>query len=171
MNDQPQEYQDTDHAEARAALPGQVNPLHARAYGAAQASHAGAPADEPGNLPELSASQAQQPTMQQSIPPVQNIYITQQVQQQAPSVVVAVAPKSMALAIVLAAFFGPLGMLYSTVTGAVVMFLASIAVASVTFGIGLIFMWPICIVWAAVAASQANARSVAQAQSMTQISR
>ncbi len=171
MNDQPQEYQATDQAEAPAALPGQVNPLHAHAYGAARASQAGAPADEPGTSPEQSAPQAQQPTMQQSIPPVQNIYITQQVQQQAPSVVVAVAPKSMVLAIVLAAFFGPLGMLYSTVTGAVVMFLASIVVAAVTFGVGLIATWPICIVWAAVAASQANARSVAQAQSMTQISR
>ena len=70
--------------------------------------------------------------------------------------------KSTALAILLALFFGPLGLLYSSVTGAIVMFvlyIASIVVGVMTFGIGLfllLFIHPICAVWAAVAVNSHN---------------
>jgi hypothetical protein len=59
--------------------------------------------------------------------------------------------KSYAIAIVLTILFGPLGMLYSTVFGALVMIVVSALVAAVTFGIGLVFTWPVSIAWAVAA--------------------
>jgi hypothetical protein len=79
---------------------------------------------------------------------------------EAPAVVV-LAPKSVGAAAVLTFFFGPLGMLYSTVLGAVVMFAVEVVVAMLTFGVGLVVTWPVCVVWAAVAASKHNERMVA----------
>lgn len=66
--------------------------------------------------------------------------------------------KSVPLAAVLAFFFGPLGMLYATVLGALIMFLVNIAVAIITLGFGLLLTWPICVLWAAIAASNHNQR-------------
>jgi hypothetical protein len=57
---------------------------------------------------------------------------------------------------VLTFFFGPLGMLYATVTGGIVMLLISIVVAVFTFGLGLLITFPICMIWAAVAVSSYN---------------
>lgn len=76
-----------------------------------------------------------------------------------PNFVMMVAPKSLALAIILALFFGPIGMLYSTVKGAVIMFFGAILLVVVTFGAGfflLLFMNPICAVWAAIATNAHN---------------
>ncbi len=78
-----------------------------------------------------------------------------------PAVVVVASHKSVALAAVLARFFGPLGMLCSTVLGAVVMFFVSVVVAAVTFGFGLLLVWPACVVRAAVAANNHNDRLAA----------
>ncbi len=105
------------------------------------------------------------------MPPVQHIYITQQVtqQQQAAPVILAVAPKSVVLSLVLTFFFGPLGMFYSTVPGALIMIGASLVALFVTFGIGLFVSWPICMIWGAVAASNYNAKFISG--SATQISR
>lgn len=64
--------------------------------------------------------------------------------------------KSVFVAALLAFLFGPLGMLYSTVAGAVVMFVINIVVGFLTAGIGLLLTWPIGVVWAAVAASKRN---------------
>ncbi len=71
----------------------------------------------------------------------------------APHVVVTGPPKSVGLAVVLAFFFGPLGMLYSTVTGALVVFLVNLVSIPFTVGFSLLLTWPIGIVWAGVAAS------------------
>jgi hypothetical protein len=49
-------------------------------------------------------------------------------------------------------------MLYSTVGGAVTMFLINLFMAVVTSGMGFILTWPICIIWGAVAASEHNQR-------------
>lgn len=73
-----------------------------------------------------------------------------------PSMVLMVAPKSLALAIILALFFGPLGLLYSTVKGAVIMFCITFVVALVTLGFGYFFMTPICAIWAALATNAHN---------------
>jgi len=76
--------------------------------------------------------------------------------------VVNVAPaKSVGVAFLLTFFFGPLGMLYSTVTGAVIMILAAIlgglVVGLVTLGVGWLvwepIVWIVSIVWGCIAAS------------------
>jgi len=79
--------------------------------------------------------------------------------QQTQNAPVVVAPlKSIGIAILLTFLFGPLGMFYSTIAGGLVMLLVSIVVAAVTLGFGLIFTYPICIIWGAVAASSYNDR-------------
>jgi hypothetical protein len=69
--------------------------------------------------------------------------------------------KSVPAAAVLAFFFGPLGMLYATITGAAVMFAVNVLVGLLTFGLGLLLTWPACTVWAAVAANTRNNRLAA----------
>ncbi|MBK7886909.1 MAG: hypothetical protein IPJ86_06255 [Bacteroidetes bacterium] len=49
----------------------------------------------------------------------------------------------MTTALLLSFSSGPLGMLYSTITGALIMFLLSVLAALFTFGIGLFFTWPV----------------------------
>lgn len=66
--------------------------------------------------------------------------------------------KSVAGAVLLALFFGPLGMLYATVTGALVMFVVNLIVGIPTLGLGLIVTVPIGAVWAGVSASSHNQR-------------
>lgn len=66
--------------------------------------------------------------------------------------------KSVAGAVLLAFFFGPLGMLYATVPGALIMFLISFLVAIATLGLGLLVTLPICAIWAGIAASSHNKR-------------
>lgn len=75
---------------------------------------------------------------------------------QQPQRIVVVPTKSVGLAVLLAVIFGPLGLLYSTVMGAIVMFVVNIVVALVTVGFGLILTWPICGVWAVVATNAYN---------------
>jgi hypothetical protein len=64
--------------------------------------------------------------------------------------------KSVGIAIILATLLGPLGMFYSTVCGALAMMVISLIVALFTYGLGLLITWPICILWAAAAASSYN---------------
>ena len=73
-----------------------------------------------------------------------------------PQTVVTTSTKSMGVAIILTVLFGPLGMLYSTIPGGIIMFIISSIVALLTAGIGLILTWPICIIWAAAATSSYN---------------
>lgn len=71
--------------------------------------------------------------------------------------------KSVVGAVLLALFFGPLGMLYVTVSGALIMFVISFLVAFATLGLGLLITLPICAVWAGVTASSHNNRMQALA--------
>jgi hypothetical protein len=64
--------------------------------------------------------------------------------------------KSVGVAVLLAIFFGPLGMLYSTIVGAIVMFFVTLVVGIISLGLGLILCWPVCVVWAALAAQSHN---------------
>ncbi len=64
--------------------------------------------------------------------------------------------KSTILALVLCIFFGPFGMLYSTVLGAVVMGILYLAIGIPTAGIGLAVLHPIAVVWGVWAAHRAN---------------
>jgi hypothetical protein len=66
--------------------------------------------------------------------------------------------KSVGGAVVLALLFGPLGMLYSTVPGAIVMFFVNVIIAIPTLGLGLLLTLPAGAIWAGVAASGNNNR-------------
>ena len=73
-----------------------------------------------------------------------------------PQRVVVTPTKSMGISIILTVLFGPLGMLYSTIWGGIIMFVISAIVGLLTLGLGLIITWPVCIIWAAVATSSYN---------------
>lgn len=72
------------------------------------------------------------------------------------NVVVTKSPKSVGISIALTLFFGPLGMFYSTILGAIIMGIIDIIVGIFTLGIGLLFTWPIQIIWAAIAINMYN---------------
>lgn len=69
---------------------------------------------------------------------------------------VVVSTKSTGIAILLTVLFGPLGMLYSTIWGAIIMFIATLVIGLLTFGFGFIITWPICIIWAVIAVKSYN---------------
>jgi hypothetical protein len=69
-----------------------------------------------------------------------------------PQVVYVKHQRSKMLAFLLALFFGPLGMLYSTVIGALVMLVLFSVLGTLTAGVALIVLWPICVIWAVLAA-------------------
>ncbi len=64
--------------------------------------------------------------------------------------------KNVVGAVVLAFLFGPLGMLYATISGGIVMFFVNIVVAFLTLGLGLFFTIPLGMLWAGMAASSHN---------------
>lgn len=70
--------------------------------------------------------------------------------------------KSVGISIFLTFLFGPLGMLYSTVKGAIIMGILSIVLGIVMFGIGALLCWPICIIWGARAVQTYNKNLIAQ---------
>lgn len=72
------------------------------------------------------------------------------------NVVVTKSPKSMGISIALTLFFGPLGMFYSTIAGAIIMIIIDVIVGIFTLGFGLLFTWPIQVIWAAIATSSYN---------------
>jgi hypothetical protein len=66
--------------------------------------------------------------------------------------------KSVAVAILLAFFFGPLGLLYATVQGGLIMLLIAIVTLPgvILAGIPQFIVWVACMVWAGVAVSNQN---------------
>ncbi|MCE5257848.1 MAG: hypothetical protein LLG44_02175 [Chloroflexi bacterium] len=64
--------------------------------------------------------------------------------------------KSVFLALVLTLLFGPLGMFYATVKGAIIMLIASLIVGVASSGVGLIFTQIVCVIWGMVAADAHN---------------
>lgn len=72
------------------------------------------------------------------------------------NVIVTRSPKSMGIALGLTFFFGPLGMFYSTIWGAIIMIIISSIVGFITLGLGLIITWPICMIWTGIATSSYN---------------
>jgi hypothetical protein len=94
------------------------------------------------------------PTFQQinhagQVPQVQHVQVNQ--------VTVVSNEKSVGVALLLTFFFGPLGMLYSTVVGALVMMGLGFVLGILTLGLWFLVAWPIQMVWAAVAASNTRA--------------
>jgi hypothetical protein len=78
--------------------------------------------------------------------------------QAGPQVVIVTPTKSVGISLILTFLFGPLGMLYSTVVGGLVMMAVSLAVGLCTFGFGLLVTWPICVIWGALAVTSYNAK-------------
>jgi hypothetical protein len=70
--------------------------------------------------------------------------------------VVVQSTKSVGVSLILTFLFGSLGMLYSTVIGAIIMIVIELIIGVLTFGLGLIFTHAICMVWGAIAANQYN---------------
>jgi hypothetical protein len=62
-------------------------------------------------------------------------------------------PPSVKLAVVLAVLFGPLGLFYASPVGGLFMTFVCMVVGVGTVGVGLLLAWPVCILWAYVAAS------------------
>lgn len=98
-----------------------------------------------------SVQQPYQP-VQQPYQPVQQVQINQ----------ISVAPqqrKSVGVALVLTFFFGPFGMLYSTVAGGLIMLGITVVLAVATLGLSMVLL-PVFLViemvWAAIAANNAN---------------
>jgi len=81
-----------------------------------------------------------------------------------PNVVVVQVTKNPGIAALLGFFFGPLGLLYSTMTGAIVMFIINVFVGVITIGFGLFITWPICAIWGYIAAQSSNKKMLAGAK-------
>ena len=73
-------------------------------------------------------------------------------------VVVVGTPKDPTASALLEFFFGPLGLLYSTAPGAAIMFGVSVVVGLLTFGLGLVLLWPVSAVVGYQAAKSTNQR-------------
>ena len=75
------------------------------------------------------------------------------------TVVVVNQGKSVGVAFLLTFFFGPLGLLYASVAGGIIMIILSIVIGIVTLGAGLVFTWIVSIIWGVAAASSAGQQS------------
>ena len=64
--------------------------------------------------------------------------------------------KSVVLSLVLTFFFGPFGMLYSTLPGALIMLVLYVVLGIITVGWAIAVLHPIAMIWGALAADRAN---------------
>lgn len=81
----------------------------------------------------------------------------EQTNQNAPQTVIVINnKKSVGLALILTFFFGPLGLLYATVAGGVIMLILGVLIGVVTLGFGLIFVWIASMIWAVIAVNSTN---------------
>ena len=74
------------------------------------------------------------------------------------TIVLVTSQKSVAFAFLLTFVFGPLGLLYASVPGALFMMVVAIFLGVVTFGLALIPVWLGSIIWAVVAVNRSNKR-------------
>jgi hypothetical protein len=73
---------------------------------------------------------------------------------------VLVPQKSLTVAFLLTFFFGPFGLLYSSLLGGLLMIPITLVVSLITFGLGDVLLWPVCIIWGLAAAASYNDRLV-----------
>ena len=71
-------------------------------------------------------------------------------------VVITRSTKSVGIGLLLTFLFGPIGMLYATILGGLLMMVVNLAVGIATFGIGLLFTWPIQLIWVALSIRSYN---------------
>jgi len=76
--------------------------------------------------------------------------------------IVVISTKSVGISLILTILFGPLGMLYSTIWGGIIMIIVSVILSLITAGFSLFITWPICVIWGAIAVSSANRRILAR---------
>ena len=69
--------------------------------------------------------------------------------------------KSTGVALALTFFFGPLGLLYASVPGGIIMLVLTVVVGIFTLGIGAILGWIISMIWAVVAVNSHNKKALA----------
>ena len=81
-------------------------------------------------------------------------------------VVVLANQKSVLAAFLLTFFFGPLGLLYASILGGIIMLIISAIVAFFTLGMGLIITYPICIIWSIVSVNSFNAKQLKSAKEL-----
>ena len=80
-----------------------------------------------------------------------------------PRTVIVANTKSVALSLILTFLFGPFGMLYSTIWGALIMIVLSVPLFIFTFGHGAFLIWPISMIWGAWATHRYNQRLLRRA--------
>jgi hypothetical protein len=73
---------------------------------------------------------------------------------------ISVPQKSVPLAIVLTIIFGPLGLLYVSILGAIVMFVVTLIISFFIFGLGFLFTWPVCVIWAYLSVKKYNSQII-----------
>jgi hypothetical protein len=64
------------------------------------------------------------------------------------------ADKSVGAALALTFFFGPIGLFYINVVGAIIMIVVSVVALPLTIGLAALIIWPICMIWSAVTAGR-----------------
>lgn len=80
--------------------------------------------------------------------------------EQRPERIVTVSTKSTGVAILLTILFGPIGMFYATIPGAIIMLIIGIAVGFVTGGLGLPVVWIVSIIWGVSAVKSYNRKII-----------
>jgi len=66
--------------------------------------------------------------------------------------------KSMVVALILTFLFGPLGLLYATVPGALILLVLTIVIGFFTLGIGFIVGWLASMIWAVISVNSNNSK-------------
>lgn len=97
------------------------------------------------------------------------IYVTQQVQVAAPTLMR--PPKSVSTAIWLAVLFGPFGLFYASILGGFVMLVGGLIATAASSGVAAPFVWIGSIIWASIAVRNYNAAALASYGAPTQINR
>lgn len=69
--------------------------------------------------------------------------------------------KNLGIALLFSIFFGPLGLLYSTVRGGAIMLLVAFIVISSRFPVPIILMWISCCIWSVMATNRYNNQLIA----------
>lgn len=71
-------------------------------------------------------------------------------------IIVTRSTKSVGIGLLLTFIFGPIGMLYGTVWGGFIMLVVNLVIGIPTFGLGLLFTWPIQLIWVALSIRSYN---------------
>ena len=71
-------------------------------------------------------------------------------------IIVTRSTKSVGIGLLLTFILGPIGMLYGTVWGGFIMLVVNLVIGIPTFGLGLLFTWPIQLIWVALSIRSYN---------------